>query len=327
MSNIPISKISWERTSEATIKRITDVGIITVGQLLTYTPEELAEKITSQVSTVDKILSQAMKEYGGFKKGDEVAEEQSKRFRISTGSSNLDRLLLGGIESEVITELISEFKGGKSQQCFTSAVIATNQEPDPEKGAPHVIFIDCENTWQSTRITEIASARGFNAEETLSRFIVAKPLNSYHQQLLINALDVVLTENHVNLVVVDGMLSHLRSEYLGREMMGKRQGSLGVMLNKLLGIASSHKIPVMITNQVQGNVTGYGGYGAVGSSFNPAGGHVMAHACTHRVLYKKASKNSRIVNVIDSPNISDAESVRIAITAAGITDEGKPDGS
>jgi RecA/RadA recombinase len=88
------------------------------------------------------------------------------------------------------------------------------------------------------------------------------------------------------------------------------------MLGKLLSIASSYRIPVMITNQVQGNVTGYG------PAFNPAGGHVMAHACTHRVMYKKATRNSRIVNVLDSPNISDEESVRIAITRAGITDEG-----
>jgi len=87
------------------------------------------------------------------------------------------------------------------------------------------------------------------------------------------------------------------------------------MLGRLLSIADSYKIPVIVTNQVQGNVTGYG------PKFTPAGGHVMAHACTHRILIRTRSKNAREIQVIDSPNISDAVRVRIAITPAGVVDE------
>lgn len=317
MSDMELSSIKWEGTSDATIKRIMKEGVTTIDQLLTYTPRELAEKIGSQVDTVDKVIQQALKEYGlDFKKGTTVAEEQSRRSYISTGSTEFDRLLKGGIESNVMTEIIGSFHAGKTQLCKTLGVIATNLPPHPEKGKPHVVYIDCENTFSAGRVKEIAMNRGYDPEDTLSRFLVANAYNSVHQRLLINALDLMLSKNHVNLVIVDGMLSHLRNEYLGREMLGPRQGALGQMLGRLLSIANSYSIPVVVTNQVQGNVKGYG------PEYTPAGGHVMAHACTHRVLMKARTKSAREVQVIDSPNISDEERIRIAVTVAGVVDEG-----
>ena len=323
MSEKQLTEITWEGTSSATIKRIMNEGVTTVDQLLTFTPIELADKIGSEVSTVEKVIRQAMKEYGLiFKTGTEVSEEQADRLHISTGSKNLDRLLKGGVEGNVLTEFIAEFHGGKTQLCKTLGVIAvnlspntTNLPPDKQGRKPSVVYIDCENTFNAGRVEEIAEARGYNPTDTLSRFMVATAWSSYQQAMLIKALDLVLTDNYIVLVIVDGMLSHLRNEYIGREMLGPRQGSLGAMLGRLLSIADSYKIPVVVTNQVQGNVTGYG------PKFIPAGGHVMAHACTHRVMIKTKSKNAREIQVIDSPNISDMEKVRIAITTAGITDE------
>jgi len=321
-----ITEVEWRGTSAATIKRITDEGILTIDQLLTFTPKELAEKIDATLTTVDKIIIQALKEYGlDFKKGTTVAEEQAKRIRLSTGSSSFDRLLKGGVESEALTEFISEYHGGKTQLCMTMGVLAVNLPQNKSEQNPHVVYIDCENTFKADRVREIARERGFNPEETLNRFLVATAFNSVHQAELIKHIDKILSTDYFILVIVDGMLSHLRGEYMGREMLAPRQGSLAAMLGKLLSIASSNKIPVILTNQVQGNVTGYGGFGSPGKMFNPAGGHVMAHACTHRILIKTKSKNSREVQVIDSPDISDEERVRIAITAAGIVDEGDAD--
>ena len=316
MSEKQLTEVEWAGTSPATIKRIMAEGITTVDQILTFTPKELSEKIGSEIKTVEKIIQQAMKEYGlDFKRGSEVAEEQLKRVHLSTGSKEFDRLLKGGVESNVMTEFISEFHGGKTQLCMTVGVIAVNQPPDEQGRNPHVVYVDCENTFKADRVMEIARERGYNPEDTLDRFLVAVAFNSVHQSELIKHLDKVLAMNYITLVIVDGMLSHLRGEYVGRENLAPRQGLLGAMLGRLLSIANSNNIPVIVTNQVQGNVTGYG------MPFNPAGGHVMAHACTHRVLIRVKSKNAREVQVIDSPNISDMERVRIAITVAGVVDE------
>jgi RecA/RadA recombinase len=56
-----------------------------------------------------------------------------------------------------------------------------------------------------------------------------------------------------------------------------------------------------------------------GDPNKPTGGHVMAHACTHRVFLRKGRKNTRLARVIDSPSLPE-EKIRFAITAAGIVD-------
>lgn len=46
---------------------------------------------------------------------------------ISTGSSDLDSLLGGGVETGAITEIFGEFRTGKTQLCHTLCV--TCQRP------------------------------------------------------------------------------------------------------------------------------------------------------------------------------------------------------
>jgi len=43
---------------------------------------------------------------------------------LSTGSSELDKLLGGGVESRAITEIFGEFRTGKTQICHTLCVTA-----------------------------------------------------------------------------------------------------------------------------------------------------------------------------------------------------------
>jgi len=49
---------------------------------------------------------------------------------------------------------------------------------------------------------------------------------------------------------------------------------------------------------------------------NPAGGHVMAHASTIRLMFRKGKGEQRICKVIDSPNLPEAEAtVSLSVTA------------
>ena len=71
--------------------------------------------------------------------------KRERILRISTGSNNLDKLLLGGVESMAITEVFGEFRTGKTQLSHTLCVTA--QMPKEEGGgAGKVAFIDTENT-------------------------------------------------------------------------------------------------------------------------------------------------------------------------------------
>lgn len=71
--------------------------------------------------------------------------KREKILRISTGSQNLDKLLLGGVESMAITEVFGEFRTGKTQISHTLCVTAQLPKEDGG-GAGKVAFIDTENT-------------------------------------------------------------------------------------------------------------------------------------------------------------------------------------
>lgn len=51
----------------------------------------------------------------GFQSGQEIeAERAGTIMRISTGSSDLDAMMCGGLETKSITEIYGEFRTGKS---------------------------------------------------------------------------------------------------------------------------------------------------------------------------------------------------------------------
>ena len=77
-------------------------------------------------------------------------------FRLTCGSTELNRLLGGGIESMAITEAFGEFRTGKTQLSHTLAV--TTQMPDPATGygGGKVVYLDTENTFRPDRLRPIA---------------------------------------------------------------------------------------------------------------------------------------------------------------------------
>ena len=233
--------------------------------------------------------------------------------RCTTGSERLDEILGGGVETQALTELIGEYGTGKTQLCMMLAVTA--QLPPEEGGlGGNVAFIDTEGTFMPERIYQIAEARSLDPNKIANNILVARAYNSNHQGLLINHLFTMVPENNVKLVVVDSMISHFRGEYIGRDNLAERQQKLNMYLHKLIRLAEAYNIAVVITNQVQTNPAQY-----FGNPIHPAGGNVMAHACTHRVMIKKGSRGTRVARVIDSPYLPDKPAYFI-ITERGIED-------
>jgi len=113
---------------------------------------------------------------------------------------------------------------------------------------------------------------------------------------------------------VDSMIGHFRGEYIGRENLSERQQALNSQLHRLLRLTEAFNLPVVVTNQVQANPTAF-----FGDPNKPAGGNIMAHACTHRIYLRKGGKGTRIATVIDSPCLPEAKT-RFKITEKGIED-------
>jgi DNA repair protein RAD51 len=95
----------------------------------------------------------------GFTTAKEYAVQRSTMLKLSTGSTELDKILGGGMETGSMTELFGEFRTGKTQLCHTLAV--TCQLPmDQGGGEGKALYIDTEGTFRPERLAEIAARYG-----------------------------------------------------------------------------------------------------------------------------------------------------------------------
>jgi len=304
-----------EGVASTTIKKLQKAGLNTLEIIAVTPPREIVAMTGMGADTAVKVNTLArIKVSDGFVSGSDLLELRKHMMRCKTGSEEFDRIMGGGIETGVITEFIGEFGSGKTQICYTLSVLA--QRPVEEGGlGGRVCVIDTESTFLPERIKQIAEARGYPIQETLANVLIAHAYNSEHQINLVQNLPKIVQERDIKLVIVDSMIGHFRGEYVGRGTLAERQQKIAGVLGNLLRVAEAYNLAVVLTNQVQSKPDA--GYG---DPNKPAGGHVMAHACTHRVYLRKGRANTRLVQVIDSPYLPE-EKIRVSVTTAGICNE------
>ncbi len=310
------------------IQDLDGVGPVTAGKLraagfdsvesLAIAPvRELVEKATLETSVALKVSRAARQTIQtDFVTAKQLWERRKTLLRLSLGSSNLNKLLGGGLETQALTEFVGEFGAGKSQICMKLSINA--QQASSEGGLEgRVLFIDTEGTFSAQRVYQMAEASGLEAERVLDGIFYSRVYNSDHQILTVDHALKVCKEENVKLLVVDSVLSHFRGEYIGRESLSERQQRLNSHLHKLLRIAQALNLAVVITNQVQANPQAF-----FGDPTRPAGGNILAHASTHRIMLKKASGGLRVAKVIDSPYLPESETY-FQITEKGVEDASK----
>lgn len=288
-----------------TIEKIKKAGIFTVEDLATQTPSQLAERADIGKDTAENAIRRALERISqGYITGKQLHDELMNRTRLTTGSTELDKLLGGGIESETTTEIIGEKGSGKTQICHTLAVLA--QLPIEEGGLfGEVAWIDTEDTFRSDRITQIANALNLGTDKILSGIYRWKAITTLHQKLAVEALAELCHKKNIKLVIVDSMMSHLRSEYLGRATLQERQMRLNEMLHKLSNLSQTWKLTTVYTNQVMDNPAIM-----YGNPIRAVGGHIMGHAATTRVFLRKTTQRGKaiyIAKLVKSPYLPDGE--------------------
>jgi DNA repair protein RadA len=313
----PLTEIKG--VGEVTAEKLRKAGFTTIVALAVTPVRDIMERTGLEYKPALSLVEKAREMITvNYMTGQELWEKRRKMLRCTTGSPKLDATLGGGIETQAMTELIGEYGAGKTQLCLT--ICATAQQPKEKGGLEGtVLFVDSEGTFSPDRIYGIAEARGLDPQQILSNIIIARVYTSDHQAFIEENLYKVCPQENVKLVIVDSIISHFRGEYVGRESLAERQQKLNKHLHSLLRLAEAYNLAVVVTNQVQANPTPW-----AGGMDRPAGGHVMAHACTHRVMIQKSKKNTRKARVIDSPYLPEDE-VKFAITAKGIEDLEEPD--
>jgi DNA repair protein RadA len=305
---------SLNGVGSTTASKLRTSGYTTIEAVAVTPPREIMEKTNLGFNTILKIQEAARQMITtDFKTAHEFYEKRKAMKKCTTGSRKLDEILGGGIETQALTELIGEFGSGKTQICLMLSV--TSQLPHEQGGfGGNVAFIDTEGTFMPERVYQIATANGVDPQKVADNILVARAYNSSHQCLLIDRLFTLCPENNIKLVIVDSMISHFRGEYIGRETLAERQQKLNQYLHKLIRLSEAYNVAVVITNQVQANPTAF-----FGDPNRPAGGNVMAHACTHRVYLRKGSKGTRIARVIDSPCLPEVPA-RFLVSEKGLED-------
>ncbi len=264
--------------------------------------------------TANKIISVAREKLKmGFEPATVALEKRKLVGKLTTGSSALDGLLGGGIETQSITEAHGAFGSGKSQLAHMLAVTA--QLPKEKGGfGGRAVFIDTEQTFRPERIMEIARGLGIDPQEALESIYVARAYNSDHQMLLAEKSEEVIKNNGVKLVIVDSLTSTFRSDYTGRGTLADRQQKLNRHLHKLQRLADVYNIAVYVTNQVMARPDIL-----FGDPTAPIGGHIVGHQATFRVYLRKSKGDKRIAKLIDSPSLPEGECV-FSVGTNGISD-------
>jgi DNA repair protein RadA len=290
-----------EGIGPTTAKKLKEAGIVSVMDLAVTSAEELAVDINASkesaaafVIAAQKLLRDSKVLEKEFVTADAALEKRRSMLRCSTGSSALDDLLLGGIETQAVTEFYGEFGSGKSQVCHTLCAIA--RQPVESGGLDgNTIYIDTEGTFRPERIQEIARSRGYEQERVLKSIAVCKVYNSSHLELIIKNLGKYVDDFKAKLVIIDSIISLHRAEFAGRGTLADRQQRLNSMLHKVIRLAEIYNIAIVITNQVQSSPDTF-----FGDPTKAAGGNVLGHASTYRIYLRKSGEN-RIAKMIDSP--------------------------
>lgn len=313
----PLETLEAQGIPSADLRKLKEAGVHTVEGVAYMSRKQLVTIKGISEQKAEKLLDAAHKYVNiGFTSAAQRFLQRSNVIHVTSGSSELDKILNGGFETGSITEIYGENRTGKSQICHTLCV--TCQLPISHGGAEgKAMYIDTEGTFRPERLTEIAQKYNMVAQDVLDNVAYARAYNSEHQSKLLVQAASMMIESRFALVVVDSATALYRVDYSGRGELASRQLHLGQFLKSLQRMADEFNIAVVMTNQVVAQVDQMPAFG--GPQVKPIGGNIMAHASATRLALRKGKRNERICKIHSSPCLPEAEAAFI-ITTEGIGD-------
>src|SRR5206468_1859469 len=304
LTNLEIQDI--EGIGPTTAKKLREAGIFSVMDLAVAGVEDLAVDINASkdsaasfIMAAQKLLRESDVLDKEFISAETALKKRRSLLRCSTGSSMLDDLFLGGMETQAVTELYGEFGSGKSQICHTMCITAG--QPIESGGLNSgVIYIDTEGTFRPERLEQISSTRSIDPVHALQNVAVCKVYNSAHLELIVKNLGKYIDDYKAKLVIIDGIISLHRAEFAGRGTLADRQQRLNGMLHKIIRLAEIFNIAIVITNQVQSSPDTF-----FGDPTKAAGGNIIAHSSPYRINHRRQRMEiiSKLVRSIGQKDI------------------------
>jgi len=300
---------------EATLNKLIKAGFNSL-ESIAYTPPSIIKEETGLGDkTTEKLIKASMAQLGiGFKSADAIWEHRKNIARITTGSQELDDSLGGGVETGSVIEFFGEYRTGKTQIMHQLCV---NVQLPKEKGGleGRALYIDTEGTFRPERIIQMAEGLDLDYNNVLKNIVFGRAYNSDHQILLIKEAANIIKEKNIKLIVVDSLIGHFRSEYIGRGTLANRQQTINSHLHDLLRLCDIYTdLAIVLTNQVQSKPDVF-----YGNPLRATGGNIVAHGSTIRVYLRKGKGEQRIAKIVDAPHLPECEAI-FSITESGISD-------
>jgi DNA repair protein RadB len=218
--------------------------------------------------------------------------------RIGTACPSIDELLGGGVETGCITLLYGEAGTGKTNLCLQ---LATNVARQGRK----VVYIDTEGL-SAERLRQIG---GEAFEVVLQNLLISDPLTFEDQEKQVErAARFCEGDQNVGLVVLDSATLHFRLTRKDEEREDRQ--SLNRQVTKLMRIARKSDVPVVITSQVYTDIeTG---------SFEPLGGHMLAHNAKAILRLEKVAPGLRLATIVKHRHLPEGLQAKFRLTDRGL---------
>ena len=118
----------------------------------------------------------------------------------------------------------------------------------------------------------------------------------------------------INMIIVDSLMTHFRSEFIGRGTLANRQQKINKHMHVLMKIADQYNLVVYVTNQVMSRPDTF-----FGDPTEAIGGNIVGHNSATRLYLRRGKKGTRVAKLVDSPYLPDGECI-FRITDKGIED-------
>ncbi len=210
----------------------------------------------------------------------------------------MDDLLGGGFESGAITLLFGEAGSGKTNICLQ---IARNVALAGKK----VIYIDTEGV-SLERLQQIA---GDGYEEVMKNILFFEPHSFDEQEKFVEkAVKLAESSLEVGVIILDSATIHYRLTRNDEEH-GVRK-SLSPQLAKLLAVARTKDIPILLTSQVYTDIEK--------GTFEPLGGHVLLHNAKAIIRLDKVTTGTRRAVVIKHRHMEEGRRADFRLVKGGV---------
>ncbi|WP_236609687.1 DNA repair and recombination protein RadB [Archaeoglobus sulfaticallidus] len=208
----------------------------------------------------------------------------------------MDRLLGGGVEKGIITQIYGPSATGKTSICLMLTYTTAMNEGK-------VIYIDTEGLSRE-RVNQI-----FEIKEALNNVFLYEVMNFRQQSSAIREASKLCRSEKIDLIVVDSITALYRSELENDEKQIKIKRELTSQLTFLLGLARKYNLAVVVTNQMFTDVRS--------GEIKPLGGPSLDHLSKTIVGLEKVNRE-RIATLIKHRSKAEGERCSFIITDKGV---------